>query len=306
MEVRNLIKSGQSSLIVSLPQAWIHHNKLKKGDKLFLNTTENKIIIQPFPELKFDSKQEFFIEYNKTTEKYLEELLHAAFLSDVQSIIIKRFDKAELNRILVILKKIPFLKVSSMKPDSIILSFLTDSSQNLLENEITHAVFLFENFFETLVNDTSDLSYLTEVYRQCRTHVLLLMKNIKTNFLLYQKTELLRYNQQIDTFYFFLKICKEFLSYSKITSVDMNLKKFLFTGVGYLKNAVAAQNKGCLKETLQIYEGLEKQRKEVLEKLVLERKPEKLRILILINNLYETIISFLFAYVNNSGKTEIS
>lgn len=45
MQIRKLVKSGESSHTISLPKEWISNNSLKKGDLLYINEENNKLII---------------------------------------------------------------------------------------------------------------------------------------------------------------------------------------------------------------------------------------------------------------------
>ncbi len=45
VDVRKLIKFGNSSFVVSLPSSWIKQHELKKGDNVYINETENGEII---------------------------------------------------------------------------------------------------------------------------------------------------------------------------------------------------------------------------------------------------------------------
>src|SRR3989344_1216222 len=45
LDVRKLIKFGNSSFVVSLPSNWIRNHELKKGDSIYLNENEKKELI---------------------------------------------------------------------------------------------------------------------------------------------------------------------------------------------------------------------------------------------------------------------
>ncbi|MFQ5621149.1 MAG: AbrB/MazE/SpoVT family DNA-binding domain-containing protein [Candidatus Nanoarchaeia archaeon] len=45
MEFRKLIGFGKSSLVVSLPKPWLNHNKLKKGNTVYLHEADDELIV---------------------------------------------------------------------------------------------------------------------------------------------------------------------------------------------------------------------------------------------------------------------
>jgi len=47
METRKLIKFGESSFVISVPQSWVSKHKLSKGDSVYLEEQEKGLIVNP-------------------------------------------------------------------------------------------------------------------------------------------------------------------------------------------------------------------------------------------------------------------
>ena len=57
METRKLIKFGESSFVISVPQAWVNKHKLSKGDSVYLEEHEKGLMVNPNKEeLKKEKK----------------------------------------------------------------------------------------------------------------------------------------------------------------------------------------------------------------------------------------------------------
>ncbi|MEK6861132.1 MAG: AbrB/MazE/SpoVT family DNA-binding domain-containing protein, partial [Nanoarchaeota archaeon] len=85
MEYRKLIKFGNSSHVVSIPNEWIKRNNLKKGDTLYLSENgSNELILSP----KVDTTnlnggvKEIIIDISNCTTNDIKTKLTSAYLND--------------------------------------------------------------------------------------------------------------------------------------------------------------------------------------------------------------------------------
>src|SRR3989344_3494256 len=62
MDIRKLVKSGAASHTISLPIDWITKNKLKKGDTLYLEETNNELKISAQNNQQKQNTKEISIE----------------------------------------------------------------------------------------------------------------------------------------------------------------------------------------------------------------------------------------------------
>lgn len=81
METRNIIKSGPSSYVVSLPMGWVRKNKLKKGDPLFMEEHDNKISYSSGEEAEEESKS-LTINVDGRSDENIVKVLKSAYLTN--------------------------------------------------------------------------------------------------------------------------------------------------------------------------------------------------------------------------------
>src|SRR3989338_10259154 len=89
METRRLIQFGKSSLIISLPKAWIDRNKLKKGDLIYLDEKTDTLNIQPKVTEDTRCSREITIEVQNKDSRMLLNEITAAYINNYNMIIIR-------------------------------------------------------------------------------------------------------------------------------------------------------------------------------------------------------------------------
>jgi len=88
IETRRLIRFGKSSLVLSLPKAWLDRNALKKGDIVYLDEKTNEILV--YPKIK-DEVPEARIITITTSNKDLRSIwreLNVAYINNFHTIIL--------------------------------------------------------------------------------------------------------------------------------------------------------------------------------------------------------------------------
>jgi len=81
MDTRKLIKFGESSFVISVPQAWIQKHKLSKGDSVYLEELEKGLLVSPNKEeLKKETKTSI-LATDKTLGSIQREII-AAYLNN--------------------------------------------------------------------------------------------------------------------------------------------------------------------------------------------------------------------------------
>ncbi len=89
MHIRKLVKSGLSSLVLAVPQSWIKKNSLKPGDQVFIDETENSLIISTHAKKSEAQNREKVIDIDgKPMTVILKEIV-SAYINDYQHIILK-------------------------------------------------------------------------------------------------------------------------------------------------------------------------------------------------------------------------
>jgi phosphate uptake regulator len=89
MQVRKLVKSGESSLVTAIPQDWLKKNKLKAGDLVYFNDQNNSLVLQAEEKEEKAPSQEIVINIDGKEEKTIYRDINAAYLDNYDFVIIK-------------------------------------------------------------------------------------------------------------------------------------------------------------------------------------------------------------------------
>ena len=101
MEYRKLIKFGNSSHIISLPNSWVKKNKLRKGDLIYYTENGNNELVLN-PKLK-DEKQgvtEIMIDITNKNLNEMRREIHSAYINNFNTINIIGKDLKQLDNLL--------------------------------------------------------------------------------------------------------------------------------------------------------------------------------------------------------------
>ncbi len=140
MELRKLQKTGNNTLIISLPKWWIKKNNLKKGDEVLIKSFEKALLIS-----KKEERTQRICELNhfKDMELMIREII-AKYVQGYDQIIIKNVSNIEKNIILEekikkILTGIEFSR--DLEKKKIIISIIIDERKIMLIDLLKKAVF---------------------------------------------------------------------------------------------------------------------------------------------------------------------
>lgn len=297
METRKIIKSGPSTLVLAIPKKWAERVGIHKGDSVIVEPLSNKLIISPIK--TSTSQAPYEIDFSPSTAPYLEYLIYAAFHSDKTILMIRGLKKEDYQSIFQILKKIPYFKVEERGPDNLRLRFIVDPTIIDLEKELNKTFLFFEQFFALLWQ--KNLEEIQEVYSQLSLNISLLMKMLKIKFLEYDKNDILRFKQQVDTYYFLLKVCKEYLQLYKDRKPTLRdthlLKRRVQDAIQNCKDLIEVIQKKDTLKVLSMQERICKKRFELIQEM---RKEERNRAYyFLTNDLYKAIENIAYSYINN-------
>jgi phosphate uptake regulator len=89
MEVRKLVKSGYSSLVVALPHAWIQDHGLKGGDNIFIDELNESLIISREYRKKDNVKKEIVIEIDDKSDRIVSRELVSAYINNYTYVLLK-------------------------------------------------------------------------------------------------------------------------------------------------------------------------------------------------------------------------
>jgi phosphate uptake regulator len=157
MEKRKLIKFGNTSLVLTLPNDWIQNNKLNKGDSVSITSCNQVLIIKP--SIETNEKRAIIDLDNKPLKLFNKELI-SYYLKNYKFIEIKGKNILEkLDQVKVFQEKLSSVEIIEMGEEKIVLKDLTSPENlnldNLINEIIDMEVLLFNNLIEVCSNGES-------------------------------------------------------------------------------------------------------------------------------------------------------
>jgi phosphate uptake regulator len=165
MQVRKLVKSGNSSLVVAVPSDWIKRNKLKQGNLVYIDEHNNILSVKTEFKEEPTEKKEIIINIDNKKDRVISRDINSAYLDNYEYLIIKGNDLKEKYSTVKIMigdliameiidessNKIVaknFLKIRDSEPkvllrrmDNILRSMITDAKEALKSPEIVPNIF---------------------------------------------------------------------------------------------------------------------------------------------------------------------
>jgi len=153
MEIRTLVKSGRSSLVVAIPRDWIKSNRLKSGDRVFINEENNDLVISNEMKKKENNRSEIVIDIDDKCDRIISRELVAAYINNYSYVIIK--GKTLKQKI---------KDVKSMISGLIALEVVDESSQhlvaknflNIYDNELKLLIRRMDNIIRSMISDVKE------------------------------------------------------------------------------------------------------------------------------------------------------
>jgi phosphate uptake regulator len=93
MDVRTIVKSGKASYTVAIPKDWIERNKLKKGDKLYIEEKgDNELVVSTKYQASTVQQKEFVINIDNKEQHCIHRELVSAYLNPYSIIVLRGKD----------------------------------------------------------------------------------------------------------------------------------------------------------------------------------------------------------------------
>lgn len=86
MEFRKLISFGKSSYVVSLPKAWVTKQKLKKGDIIYFEERDHRLILSAQEEKKNKEQKKIVIKVDGIEIKQIKRTIIGAYIQNHKTI----------------------------------------------------------------------------------------------------------------------------------------------------------------------------------------------------------------------------
>jgi phosphate uptake regulator len=153
MQVRKLVKSGYSSLVMAVPKEWVTKNKLKAGDLIYVDDEKEDLRISSKHKQEQQEKKEFVINVDGKNPRIIDYELNEAYLNNYYHIIIKGKDlpkvAKKVKETIVSLIALELIEESSEK--IIARSFL-----NMYDVDLKSITRRMDNIIRSMIIDTKD------------------------------------------------------------------------------------------------------------------------------------------------------
>ncbi len=150
MDLRKIIKFGNSSHVITLPNEWIKEHNLEKGGELSLKTKPDAIIISTQNRLK---PQKVALEVENYPGVWLEQKIISYYLKNYNEIILKDSKiLKKIKTIKTIKEKLSAVEIVDMKEDEIILRDLTNFKELDLYSFVEKIADMIKTSFDNVIN----------------------------------------------------------------------------------------------------------------------------------------------------------
>ena len=162
MEHRKLIKFGNSSHIVSLPNTWLKKNGLSKGDTLYLEENgNNELILSSQKKEKTIEEKQITIETDSKQKKEVSREIISAYINNYKTIkLVGKNIEKKSKEIREILKSLSGIEVLEQTKDNIIAKDFI----NMENISLMHLIRRMDILTRNMLNDAKD-SLQKEVYQ---------------------------------------------------------------------------------------------------------------------------------------------
>jgi len=162
MEHRKLIKFGNSSHIISLPNTWLKKNGLSKGDTLYLEENgNNELILSAQKKEKTIEEKQITIETDSKQKKEVSREIISAYINNYKTIkLVGKNIEKKSKEIREILKSLSGIEVLEQTKDNIIAKDFI----NMENISLMHLIRRMDILTRNMLNDAKD-SLQKEVYQ---------------------------------------------------------------------------------------------------------------------------------------------
>lgn len=131
---RKLIQLSPSTSVVSLPSSWVHKNKLKKGDALFVEENDNRLVISADAQ---SDKKEITLDIKGLSGKLLWSQIDAAYIAGYDSIILLTRDYQQSALLSKMVKYFPGMIIFEERQNSVHIKDIAQDTKGELDKIIS-------------------------------------------------------------------------------------------------------------------------------------------------------------------------
>ena len=166
MHTRRLVKAGQSSHTVSLPNEWVKKHSLKKGDIVYINESDLDLLITPEPKEQSSRKDITINLDNKDISKIQREIT-SAYINNHSTITILGKDINKRSKeIRKILHDFVALEIAEQTSTRIVAKDLLNPKEISIEKTIRRMDMMIRSIMQDSISSIGDKSmYESITYR---------------------------------------------------------------------------------------------------------------------------------------------
>ena len=153
MQIRKLVKSGFSSLVIAVPKDWITRNKLKAGDLIYISDENNKLTVSTEVKEKAPERTEKVISVDGKPMQIIHREITSAYMDNYYYVVIKGKElKYNIKSIKEIISDLVALELVDESSEKIVArSFL-----NLNDIDIKMLLRRIDNILRSMIIDTKE------------------------------------------------------------------------------------------------------------------------------------------------------
>ncbi|MBT3814796.1 phosphate uptake regulator PhoU [Candidatus Woesearchaeota archaeon] len=121
MDYRKLISFGKSSFIISLPKTWITHNKLKKGDLIYIEESGPNLLLSNHDFAKTNEERSINIDIDGKKWEMIVREVNSAYIQNIRTIVLKGKEiKNKIKELQSMVQNLIALEIMEQTSDSIV------------------------------------------------------------------------------------------------------------------------------------------------------------------------------------------
>jgi phosphate uptake regulator len=153
MQIRKLVKSGYSSLVVAVPQDWVKKNKLKPGDQLYIEEENNVLVVKTEYKDKQKECKEKVIDIDGKTDRMIMADIMSSYMNNCQQIIIRG---TELKKKVKTVKEMLHSQVALELIDESSEKIVAKSFLNIKDVDFKVIIRRIDNIVRSMILDTKE------------------------------------------------------------------------------------------------------------------------------------------------------
>ncbi len=143
--IRKLIRLSPSTAVVSLPTTWVQANKLTKGDPLFVQETENVLLISTSSK---KTEKETTIDIRTLTGRLMWTAIDAAYIAGYDTITILTKDAEQTTFMTKVVRYFPGMIIEEERQNKVCFKDITENARTDIQKLVNRLYFMILTLFE--------------------------------------------------------------------------------------------------------------------------------------------------------------